>query len=74
MVKDFSEVVQACVTVEDVKSYFKDEIEIDGYTASACGAFLPTDKGPEPHFSFWTSQTIGLSFTTRATSLPTTTL
>lgn len=52
LVNIVSEAVQDCVTVEDVKLYFKREIETRGYTASACGAFLPTNTGPEPHFFF----------------------
>jgi len=52
MGEDFSEALQACATIEDVRSYFKGQISVYGYTASACGAFPPTDKGPEPHFFF----------------------
>jgi LuxR family quorum sensing-dependent transcriptional regulator len=59
---DFSEALQACATVEDVRSYFKNQIVAYGYTASACGAFLPADKGPEPHFYFldWPAEWLAL--------------
>jgi DNA-binding CsgD family transcriptional regulator len=52
MGEEFSKALQACATLEEVRSYFKREISAYGYTASACGAFLPTNKGPEPHFFF----------------------
>jgi DNA-binding CsgD family transcriptional regulator len=60
--EDFSEALQTCATVEDVRSYFKREISAYGYTASACGAFLPADKGPEPHFFFldWPAEWLAL--------------
>ena len=35
-----------------MKDLFKQRIAIHGYTASACGAFLPADKGPETLFFF----------------------
>jgi LuxR family quorum sensing-dependent transcriptional regulator len=58
----FSEALQACATVDDVRSCFRCEILEYGYTASACGAFLPTDKGPEPHFFFldWPQEWLAL--------------
>lgn len=49
---EFADTLAACVTIDEVKDYFKQRIAIHGYTASACGAFLPTDKGPETHFFF----------------------
>jgi DNA-binding CsgD family transcriptional regulator len=52
MTVNFSEALLACATLDDVRSYFKNEISLYGYTASACGAFLPSNKGPEPHFFF----------------------
>ncbi|HEV2571790.1 MAG TPA: LuxR family transcriptional regulator [Beijerinckiaceae bacterium] len=38
--------------MDEVKVLFKERIAEYGYNASACGAFLPTDKGPETHFFF----------------------
>lgn len=49
---EFAKALAACPTIDAVKEYFKQRITIHGYTASACGAFLPTDKGPETHFFF----------------------
>lgn len=46
--------LEACATIDEVKAFFEQRIAARGYTASACGAFLPTDKGPEPHFFFQT--------------------
>ncbi len=62
MGEDFSATLLACATVEDVRSCFKREISVHGFTASACGAFLPADKGPEPHFFFldWPPQWLAL--------------
>lgn len=52
MGEDFAAALLACVSIEDVRSYFSSVIALYGYTASACGAFLPADKGPEPHYFF----------------------
>lgn len=41
-----------CGTIEGVRILFRQAIAAHGYTASACGAFLPTDRGPETHFFF----------------------
>lgn len=52
MREEFAGALAACPTIDAVKDYFKECIAIHGYTASACGAFLPTDTGPETHFFF----------------------
>ena len=52
MIGEFSAVLEECTTIEAVRTLFKERIASFGYTASACGAFLPTDKGPETHFFF----------------------
>jgi LuxR family quorum sensing-dependent transcriptional regulator len=49
---EFADALAACMTIDAVKDCFKERIAVHGYTASACGAFLPTDKGPETHFFF----------------------
>lgn len=49
---EFADTLAACKTIDAVKDYFKQRIAVHGYTASACGAFVPTDKGPETHFFF----------------------
>ncbi len=51
-----------CTTVAEVQSLFVTAIAAYGYTVSACGAFIPTDKGPEPHFFFqnWPAAWIAL--------------
>lgn len=49
---EFVVALEACATIDEVKAFFEQRIATHGYTASACGAFLPTDKGPEPHFFF----------------------
>lgn len=52
MEDEFAAALEACATIDAVKALFKRRIAAHGYTASACGAFLPADKGPEPHFFF----------------------
>jgi len=52
MTGEFIDALAACGTIEDVKTLFQRQIALHGYTASACGAFVPTDRGPEPHFFF----------------------
>lgn len=49
---EFAGALAACATIDAVKALFKQRIAVHGYTASACGAFLPTDMGPETHFFF----------------------
>lgn len=46
------EELAACGSLSDVGAFFARAIAPFGYTASACGAFVPTDKGPESHFFF----------------------
>jgi hypothetical protein len=50
MPETFDAALSACATIEDVKLLFKSQIAPYGFTASACGAFLPS--GPENHFFF----------------------
>ena len=52
MEDEFAAALEACATIDAVKALFKRRIAAHGYTASACGAFLPADKGPEPHLFF----------------------
>lgn len=42
----------ACGTFAEVSALFTAAIAPYGYTASACGAFVPTETGPEAHFFF----------------------
>lgn len=49
---EFAGPLAACRTIDAVRDYFKERIAVHGYTASACGAFLPAEKGPETHFFF----------------------
>lgn len=44
--------LKSCNSIEDVRLVFRAEIAREGFTASACGAFIPTEKGPENHFFF----------------------
>jgi DNA-binding CsgD family transcriptional regulator len=39
-------------SLDELRGIFRQEIAREGFTASACGAFLPTESGPEPHFFF----------------------
>lgn len=41
-----------CGTVAEVQALFAAAIAAHGYTVSACGAFVPTETGPEAHFFF----------------------
>ena len=52
MLADFHEALAACTTLEAVRDVFRARIALHGYTASACGAFIPADRGPETHFFF----------------------
>lgn len=52
MGEEFADALAACSTIDAVKDWFKKQIAIHGYTASACGAFLPADMGPDTHFFF----------------------
>ena len=59
---EFADALAACPTIDAVKDVFKQHIAVHGYTASACGAFLPADMGPDTHFFFqdWPSDWIEL--------------
>ncbi|MBN9081550.1 MAG: hypothetical protein BGP04_11605 [Rhizobiales bacterium 62-17] len=52
MIGEFAAALETCATIDEVKFLFRDRIATFGYNASACGAFLPTDRGPETHFFF----------------------
>lgn len=52
MLADFHEALAACRTLDAVRDAFRLRIAAFGYTACACGAFVPTDNGPETHFFF----------------------
>lgn len=52
MGEEFASELALCATIGEVKDWFRQRIAAYGYSASACGAFLPTDNGPEPHFFF----------------------
>ncbi len=62
MANSFVAKLEACSTLQEVGAALVFEIARHGYTVSACGAFLPTDKGPETHFFFqnWPADWIGL--------------
>ena len=49
---EFADALAACETIEPVKKWFVGEIAKHGYNVCACGAFVPTDRGPETHFFF----------------------
>jgi LuxR family quorum sensing-dependent transcriptional regulator len=59
---EFADALAACNAIADVKTVFKAHIAPHGFTASACGAFVPTDSGPESHFFFqdWPPEWIAL--------------
>ena len=59
---EFAQALATCTTLDEVKTLFKSQIAVHGFTASACGAFVPTDRGPEPHFFFqdWPAEWIAL--------------
>lgn len=52
MGEDFADALASCMSIAAVKDCFRDTIATHGFNASACGAFLPTDSGPETHFFF----------------------
>lgn len=43
---------ESCDSFDAVKEAFMAEIACHGFTVCACGAFVPTDTGPETHFFF----------------------
>lgn len=49
---DVAAEMNACPDMATLAATFSAEIARYGFDASACGAFLPTDKGPESHFFF----------------------
>jgi len=57
-----TDALEACDSLEAVKLLFRARVAAHGFTASACGAFLPTDLGPQPHFFFqnWPSDWVEL--------------
>ena len=44
--------LQNCQTLEAVGDLFAQAIAPHGFTACACGAFMPAERGPETHFYF----------------------
>ena len=50
MESNFPATLAGLETITDVKLFFRAEMAALDYSHSACGAFLPTDKGPEPYF------------------------
>jgi LuxR family quorum sensing-dependent transcriptional regulator len=48
----FLERLRTCTDLPEAKALFAEAIAPFGYTASACGAFVPSESGPEPHFFF----------------------
>lgn len=52
MSEEFATVLAGCSSIEAVKDCFRERIAIHGFNASACGALLPTDNGPDTHFFF----------------------
>jgi DNA-binding CsgD family transcriptional regulator len=49
---DFIDRLADCADVNEARDFFRQEIAAEGFNASACGAFTPTDTGPTPHFFF----------------------
>jgi len=49
---DEIETISRSASLEEVRLNFRRVIEAEGFTASACGAFIPTENGPETHFFF----------------------
>jgi len=47
-----TETLARCTTLEEVKIAFRSAIAGHGFTASACGCFVPTRSGPLPMFYF----------------------
>ncbi len=46
------EAVAHARSLDELRETFRQEIAREGFTASACGAFLPAESGPESHFFF----------------------
>lgn len=47
-----AEAILACEDIATLARFFAREIARYGYDAGACGAFLPAENRPEPHFFF----------------------
>lgn len=58
----FASQLDACLNIPDVGRTFMDAISPQGFTVCACGAFVPSASGPEPHFFFqnWPADWIAL--------------
>ena len=52
MSQDWAAELATCTDLKAVKEAFVAAILPFGYSAAACGAFVPTAHGPEPHFFF----------------------
>lgn len=52
MLDRLAEQLEGCDSCAAVQRLFRAEIAPHGFTASAAGAFIPTDTGPETHFFF----------------------
>lgn len=48
----FRKILAACDTPSDIRDALREAIAPHGFNASACGAFLPTQRGPQPFFFF----------------------
>lgn len=46
------ETVAQARSIDGLRCIFRQAVALEGFTVSACGAFLPTENGPEPHFFF----------------------
>ncbi len=44
--------LKQCNSIDELITIFRAEIAREGFTASACGAFIPTETGPENYFFF----------------------
>ncbi len=52
MLDGLAEQLEGCGSLDAVRDVFRAAIAPYGFTASAAGAFIPTDTGPETHFFF----------------------
>lgn len=52
MLEEFAGQLEGCDSFGAVRDVFRAAIAPHGFTASAAGAFIPTDTGPESHFFF----------------------
>ncbi len=60
--EDFAGVLGECRTLDDVKLTFRAAIATEGFSASACGCFVPSRSGPVPRFYFqdWPAEWLAL--------------